>query len=118
MTVGNQNKIELIEALERTKSKAHRLALTLRFRGRDADARKVEARARKLTRQIDRLLASAMDRWLGNATTHKKRLATTNARLQRAIREIQKNKDVARNVGGALSLLDVAIQTALDLFPV
>lgn len=112
MPVGRQSKIELIEALERTKSKAHRLSLTLRFQKRDKEARQVSARTKQLSRRIDDLLAAAMKEWLGNAAAHKQRLARANNRLQRAIRDIEKNSDVAGNVAKALSCIDDAVRTA------
>jgi hypothetical protein len=110
--LGNQSKIELIDALERTKSKAYRLSLMLRFRNRDDEARQVAAGAKRLSRRIDDLLAAAMSEWLGKAAAHKRRLTRANSRLQRAIRDIQRNNDVAANVVKALSCIDDAIRTA------
>ncbi len=117
MPIGKQNKIELIDALERTKTKAHRLALTLRFKRRETEAGQVTARARKLSRRVDGLLAVAMDEWTGSATVYKTRLARANSRLQRAIREIEKDNDIAGNVIKAVSLLDAVLQTVSEFFP-
>lgn len=116
MPVGRQSKIELIDALERTKSKAHRLALTLRFQNREKEARQVSSRAKKLSRRIDDLLAAAMEEWMGSAAAHRTRLSRTNTRLQRAIRDIERNRNVAANVVKALSCLDDALRAASLLF--
>jgi hypothetical protein len=117
MPIGKQNKIELIDALERTKAKAHRLALTLRFRRREAESEQITARARKLSRRVDGLIAAAMDEWTGSAAAHKERLAGSNTRLQRIIREIEKDNNVAENVIRAVSLLDAVLQTVSEFFP-
>lgn len=117
MPIGKQNKIELIDALERAKAKAHRLALTLRFKRRETEAGEVAARARKLSRRVDGLLAAAMDEWTGSAAVYKKRLAHTNSRLQRAIREVEKDTDIAENVIKAVALLDAVLQTVSEFFP-
>ncbi len=115
MPISKQNKLNLIDALERTKSKARRLVLTLRFRNRDTEARQVQRRARKLTRQIDELISAAMEDWLGSAKKINDRLDRTNVKLQSSIRNIQKKKNVEDNVIKALSYLDDAIEIAIDL---
>ena len=115
MPISEQNKLNLIDALERTKSKARRLVLTLRFRNRDTEARQVQRRARKLTRQIDELISAAMEDWLGSAKKINDRLDRTNVKLQSSIRNIQKKKNVEDNVIKALSYLDDAIEIAIDL---
>lgn len=117
MAIGKQNKLELIHGLERTMSKGHRLVLTLRFQGRTQEARRVEARAKKLSKHIDKLMAAAMDDWLGSATQLKLRLARSNNRIQYSLREIQKKKDVAANVVKIIGHLDDVIQLAADLVP-
>ena len=115
MPISEQNKLNLIDALERTKSKARRLVLTLRFRNRDTEARQVQRRARKLTRQIDELISAAMEDWLGSAKKLNDRLDRTNVKLQSSIRHIQNKKNVEVNVIKALSYLDDAIEIAVDL---
>jgi ribosomal protein L17 len=117
MPVGKQNKLELIDALERSVSKAHRLVVTLRFQDREPEARRVEARAKKLSKRIDKLVAVAMDDWLGNARLLKQRLARSNAKLQASLRRVQRKKDVATNVVKIVSYLDDLIQLADDLLP-
>jgi hypothetical protein len=115
MPISVQNKLKLIAALERTKSKARRLALTLRFQNRDTEARRVQRRASKLTKQIDELISAAMEEWLGSAKMIIDRLGHTNVNLQSSIRNVQKNNDIESNVIKALSYLDDAIEMAVHL---
>jgi hypothetical protein len=115
MPVNKRDKTQLIMALGRTKSKAHRLVLALRFQGLEEDARRIERRAKTLSKKIDDLLAAAMDEWTGNANAITARLSKSNTRLQAAIREIEKKNDVAGNVIKAVSLIDLVIETAASL---
>jgi hypothetical protein len=115
MPISEQNKLNLIDALERTKSKARRLVLTLHFQNRTTEARQVQRRARKLTKQIDELLSAAMEDWLGSAKMINDHLSRTNVKLQSSIRNIQKKKNVEDNVIKVLLYLDDVIETAISL---
>lgn len=115
MPISQQNKIKLIDGLERTKSKAHRLIVMLRFQNRETEAQRVHRRARKLTKQIDELISQAMADWLGAAKPIHNRLDRTNAMLQSSIRDIQKKKNVEKTVAKILSSLDDVIELAASL---
>ncbi len=115
MKRASHQKMALVDELMQTNRKGIRLALTLRFQNRLDEEAEVRARNGKLVRQIDRLLAAAMEDWLGSAAALQAELKKTNAKLQDAIREIQREAEATRNITKALGYLDEAIQIGIKL---
>lgn len=115
MPINNIDKEALIDALLESKRKGFRLEISLRFQGKNAEADKVKAKTRKLSRTMDNLLSQAMQSWLGNATVLRQTMTKTNANLQASIRDIKKKIEVAENIVKAIGYLDDAIKLAAKL---
>ena len=115
MAISRTGKTELIQYLDRARMKAGRLAMTLRFQNREAEAGKIQKKQKKLARQIDVLMAAAMKDWAGDATKIIADITKANRYLQNAIRDINHKNDVAGNVTRALSRLDQVINLARGL---
>jgi hypothetical protein len=109
MSFSNSAKGRALRSLARTKEKAQRLEFTLRIQGMHSEALKVNARTRKLSRQIDQLIREAMRDWLGNARRVEAELKANNARLQRSIRNIRNSVQTASNVVKAIGFIDDAV---------
>jgi hypothetical protein len=105
----------LIDSLSEALGEANRLVVRLKFRGKKEEAGQAARKARELSGQIDRLLTSLMDDWLGRAAEIQVDLETATARLQAAIDEIGSEKDSATSFVTALSLLDDVINIAARL---
>jgi hypothetical protein len=95
--------------------KADHLEITLIFQGKTDEAEQVGDKNKLLRDEIDALLGSLMDEWLGQAELvgHDLRLANTN--LQRRIKDIKDKINVAENVVKALGYIDDVIRIAKKL---
>jgi len=112
----DQNEREaLIDSLSEVLGEANKLVVRLKFRGKKEEAGHAARKARELSNQIDRLLTSLMDDWLGSAAEIQNDLETTTARLQDAIDEIGSEQDNATWFVTSLSLLDDIINLASRL---
>jgi hypothetical protein len=110
-----ENKEAIIDELSTTKRKAHKLEISLMFKGNEAEAAKVKKKSRTLSKKIDNLIASSMESWVGSSQAIVSSLKETNKGLQDAIRDIKKDVKTAENVVKALENLDKAIKTAMNL---
>ncbi len=116
MTVENkEDKASIVDNLIITKRKGHALEIDLMFKGKDEDAKKVKKKTEELSKKIDLLLAALMKEWIGSAEPLIQKIKKTNAGLQKAIRDIKKDVETAKNVVKALGYLDEAVKIATDL---
>jgi len=112
----SQHKAEaLIDALNTAKQKGMKLELRLTLAGEAAATRKVRAKHRTLSREIDGLLAKAMQGWQGSGAALERDLKASNRKLQRSIHAVRKKADRAEAVVKALGHLDDAIEVAAKL---
>ena len=115
MTFEQDEKEALIDSFSTALGEANKLVVRLKFRGKKEEAAQAARKARELSSQIDRLLTSLMDDWLGRAAEIQNDLETTTARLQDAIDEIGSQRDNAAWFVTSLSLLDDVINIAARL---
>ena len=112
MSFSRTAKGRALRSLARTKEKAQRLEFTLRLQGQEDQAGEVDSQTHELAKQIDQLIKEAMTEWLGNAAKIEAELRANNDKLQRSIRNIQRNVQTANNIAKAISYIDDAVSIA------
>jgi hypothetical protein len=115
MGMGQEEKETLLDELLRARRNGDKLEIRLRFKGEAVKAAEVRAKARELSKEIDTLLASLMNGWIGSAEQETRRLREVNAGIRGVIEEIKHEIDVAKSVAKALGYLDDAIRIAMKL---
>lgn len=110
-----EDKESIVDNLLITKRKGHNLEIDLMFKGMEAEAKKIKTETDKLSKQVDNLLAQLMTDWIGSAKTTIESTRKTNQNLQKAIRDIKKDVEVAKNIAKAVGYLDEAIKIAVNL---
>jgi hypothetical protein len=103
---------EVIDELLITRRHAQRLAISLRFQGRDKEADQAEEKGAKLAVQIDRLLATAIEAWKREAVVLTTRLHDINRKLSASVEQVRKSDKNVAHIAGALSQIDNAIEVA------
>lgn len=115
MAASQKKKEETLDRLLDTQRKAQKLALTLRFAGRESDARAVDEREQALARQIQKLLAQAMREWSTHAASDLDEIRRVNARIQALIRDIKRKVATTERIVNATRALDDVVETALEI---
>ena len=115
MAISQTRAETLIDGLNTAKQKAMKLELRLVLAGDEAAARRVRTKHRALSREIDALLARAMQGWQGRGAALERDLRAANRRLQGAVRAVKRRADRAEAVVKALGQLDRAIEIATKL---
>ena len=115
MPVSNNDKFAIIDELQKTRTKANRLVISLLFARKKTEADEVRKKVKRLDAQIDGLLAQSMKAWSGSGKAIIEKMKNANKLLQRDINDIKKKKDLANKVVKALGRLDEAILKAKDL---
>jgi hypothetical protein len=114
MPVKRDDKFAIIDELQSTRTKGSRLIISLLFAKKKAEAKEVRQKMKALDAVIDGLLAEAMRQWSGTGQAFLEDMKTSNRRLQRDIRSIQKKKEQANKVVNALGRLDDIILKAKE----
>ena len=107
--MGPEEKEAIIDNLFMTKRKGHKLEIALQFKGKGDEAAQIKKRTTKLAKKIDSLLASLMEEWMGSSAVTGSTLKTINRNLQKIIKDIKNDINVAKNVIKAFGYLDDAI---------
>ena len=79
------------------------------------DAEKVKTKTNKLSKKVDSLLSALMQDWIGLAKLTIESIKKTNENLQKTIRDINKDVEVAKNIVKAIGYLDDVIMIAANL---
>ena len=108
---------EMIDELLVTRRQAQRLALSLRFQGKEQQADAAEQKEAELTARIDELLAAAMESWVHRAAEFTARLRDINQRLTASVESVRKREKNVAHVAGALAAIDDAIDLVARLVP-
>jgi uncharacterized protein YukE len=99
-----------------TKRKGHMLEIDLSFKGMDDEAQRVKDKNAELSEKVDDLLNNIMQDWVGDTTSGvAAELTKINGKIQRTIRDIKKDIEVAKNIVKAVKHLDDAINYAMKL---
>jgi len=115
MPISPADKENLIDTFLETKRKGHRAEINLRFQGKSEDADKLAKRNKKLSTQIDKLIAQSMRQWNGSAATIISNMKQSNTKLQASVNNIKKKLKVAQNVVKIIGFIDEAIEKAAKL---
>jgi len=115
MPINEDDKLEIIDQLENTRTKGSRLVISLKFAGKMDDADKAQHKIRVLGSQIDDLLAKSMKAWSGNGKALIEDMKKTNQTIQKDINDVKKMKDIANSAVKALGNLDLMIDVAKEL---
>lgn len=96
----------LLRRLLQTYTKTVDLEGALRLRGEKAHAARVAERVPALRREVDRLRRDMWHRWRGGAARLDETLRAENARLQAAIRDIERDVRTAERVARAIGIVE------------
>lgn len=110
-----EDKESIVDNLLITKRKGHNLEIDLMFKGMETEAENIRTETNELSKKVDSLLADLMKDWIGSAKATIESTRKTNQNLQKAIRDIKKDVEVAKNIVKAVGYLDEAIVIAVNL---
>ena len=115
MPISAANKENLVDVFLETKRKGHRAEIRLRFQRKDEDADKIAKQNKKLSKQIDMLIAQSMRQWNGSASAIISDMKQSNTKLQKSVNSIKKKMKVAENVVKIIGYIDDGIERATKL---
>ena len=115
MALSKPDKQLLIRSLQSTRNKGDQLEIELLIADRNTEARQVRDATNALSRQIRKLISAAKKSWRGQAASLVADMRKRNARLQGAIRDIQRKVRIAENVAKAVRLIDDAVLLAAKI---
>ena len=107
-----KEKLQIIQKLTRFMQALVALQMKLRMQNKGNEADEVAKKAKALQKEIDKLVGSAIDEWLGEASKQVSAINQATSRLQAAVEDIQKKVEVARNVVKAVGLVDDMVDLA------
>jgi uncharacterized protein with PhoU and TrkA domain len=110
-----EDKESIVDNLLITKRKGHNLEIDLMFKGMETEAKNIRTQTNKLSKKVEILLADLMKNWIGSAKSAIESTRKTNQNLQKTIRDIKKDVEVAKNIVKAVGYLDEAIVIAVNL---
>jgi hypothetical protein len=113
MSADNKKKVR--QNLARTIDKGTDAYWALRIAGEEAEAEKVRKKTNQLRREMDKLLAAAVDDWTGRADLIIEDTRKRNGKLQDAIRDIENKVKIGERVVKVLGYLDDALEVAANL---
>jgi hypothetical protein len=108
---------DLVNELLITRRQAQRLAISLRFQGRESAAIGAEEKVGELSDQIDRMLAAEMETWVQGAADLTARLKGINQRLSADVDSIRKRDQNVERIARALGAIDDVIRMIRRLTP-
>lgn len=112
-----EKKEAIIDNLMETKRKSHKIEIDLYFKGMDDEAEKIKAKANKISKIVDNLLANIMKQWIKDTSEGVvEELRKTNKKIQTCINEIKKDVETAKNIIKVLGYLDTVIKSVGNLF--
>lgn len=100
---------QVMRRVLQTYTKTVDLETALRLRGETELATEVGRRADALGREVDRLRREMWRAWSGGAARLEETLRRRNARLQAAIRDVERDVRTADRVAGALEIVTEVI---------
>ena len=115
MGISPASKEKILDGLMERRRAAQRLEIRLRFEGRADEADAVRRAARQLGREIDRLLAAAMEEWSGHSTSLIRAVERDNARLAEAIEALRGDVERGERLVEVLSLIEEGARLAASL---
>jgi DNA integrity scanning protein DisA with diadenylate cyclase activity len=113
--IKKEDKELIVDKLLITKRKGHNLEIDLMFKEMEDDAKKVRRKTKNLSKKVDSLLSALMQDWIGSARLTIESINKTNENLQKTIRDIKRDVEVAKNIVKAIGYLDDAIMIAANL---
>ena len=96
----------LIQSLLAAKTKSYSAEFELLLMGKTDEANLVMATGKVLSKKIDSLIAQTMTDWLGNANELNNKVKLSNTKIQRAISEIKRDVNTAKNAVKLVGLID------------
>lgn len=108
-------KDKTIATLSASSDAAEKLALRLRFQGKDDEADAVAEKGEVIDRQVEDLLALAMGDWIKDSEAILAEMVEANKEIEVAIKDIAKDVKVAEKVVKATKSLDKIIKKATQL---
>lgn len=107
-----EDKKDILQELANTKQTLINLETSLRLAKKTKDADEVRKKSKSLQREIDRLLASALEDWLGATKQLRTDIAKANKSLEGAIDDLKKKLEFAKNLIKVIGFIDDVIGLA------
>lgn len=104
-----------IAALSESSDAAEKLALRLRFRGKDDEADVIDEKGAVIDRLAEDLLAQAMSDWIKDSEAILAEMLEANKEIEAAINDIAKDVKVAEKVVKVTKSLDKVIKKVTEL---
>jgi len=110
MPISMNKKQEIIQQLLASKTKAYQAEVKLLLKQKPSEAAEVKNHGKELSKRIDNLIAETMSNWLGNADKLISDVKLINKNVQRSIKDINNNVNVAGNVVKLVGFIDDVVE--------
>jgi len=110
-------KLVCIDKLSFCYNRIYYLRVLCDEQGRAGDALRLERRRTRLKLELDELLVSLYQDWMGEAEALQDKLISSNEVINRSIKDIQSQIQTAQNTTKVIGYLDDVINLAANLIP-
>jgi hypothetical protein len=110
MAISMTKKQEIIQQLLASKTKAYQAEVKLLLKRKPEEADKIKDHGKELSRKIDDLISQTMSDWIGNGDTIINDVKSINSKIQRSIRGVQNDVNVANNIVKMVGFIDEVVE--------